>query len=115
MSIHGGYYPNKILIQSRCATVNEGGQPVDTWINVCEPWASIKGQTGSAAIKQSVIMGNIEASINSFSFRIRYRKGIDAGMRVVFDGLYFDIKQVIPDLERRECTYLVCTQGGNDG
>jgi SPP1 family predicted phage head-tail adaptor len=113
--MEAGKLNRKILIQSRKTTVDSSGQPSDEWTDVCTPWANIKSQTGSATIKKSTFAENVESSINSFSFRIRFRKGLDAGMRIVYDGMHFDIKQVIPDLDTRECLYLVCTQGGNDG
>lgn len=100
-----------ILIQSRDTGTDDAGQPVETWTDVASVWADILGATGMATIKAP--LDGVE--INAYSFRIRYRTDINAGMRVVSDGLNYDIKQVRHDLARREWTDLVCEVGGNDG
>lgn len=104
-----------ITIQQRQAGEDEAGQPVLTWVDFVQVWANVRGATGMASIRQSGMQDNVAASINSYSFRIRYLEGIDAGMRVLLNGQPFDIKQVRMDFAKREWTDLVCEQGGNDG
>jgi SPP1 family predicted phage head-tail adaptor len=57
----------------------------------------------------------VEASVTRYSMRIRYRPGIDAGMRVLLAGVPYDITSVQMDEDRREWTDLVCNRGANDG
>lgn len=115
MTLPAGSLNRRISIQARQFGTDQGGQPLDGWDVVANVWARVLGATGMASIRLSGLQDNVAASINAYSFRIRYREGLDAGMRVVFNGVVFDIKQVRMDFERREWTDLVCEQGGNNG
>ena len=66
-------------------------------------WASIKHLSGLQAIKADATASVVRASI-----RIRYRLGLDAGMRVLHVGAVYNISAVLPDAARREFTDLVC-------
>lgn len=117
MSLRAGSLNRLIRIERRLAGEDAAGQPHEGWdpTPVAEVWANVKGATGMASIRQTSPQDNVAASVNSYSLRIRYREGIDAGMRVVLNGTPFDIKQVRMDYAGREWTDLVCEQGGNDG
>lgn len=106
-----------ITIQRRLVGEDAAGQPLQGWdpVPVAQVWANVRGATGMASIRQSSPVDGVAVSMNSYSFRIRYRLGLDAGMRVVFGGQPFDVKQVRMDHAGREWTDLVCEQGGNDG
>ena len=110
-----GALNRRITIQKRTPGRDAAGQPLRTWEPVVEVWADVRGSTGMASIRQSGMQENVAASINSYSFRIRYRAGIDAGMRVLLDGEPFDIKQVRMDHAGKVWTDLVCEQGGSLG
>ena len=71
----------------------------------------MKGATGMASVRQSGLQDNVAGSLNSYSFRIRYRTDITDAMRIVYGGLTFDIKQVRHDLAGHEWTDLVCEEG----
>lgn len=80
------------------------GQPLpDVWVDVCKPWANIRHLSGAEAIKADAVASTVRASI-----RIRYRTGIDAGMRVLHGTTVYTIKAVMPDEARREFIDLVC-------
>lgn len=108
-----------IRIERREDGTDEAGQPNGAWVEVVTVLSDPRGQTGMGAITRN--QDNVGASINAYSFRIRFRRGIDQGMRVIelFDGQPvgepFDIKNVRFDLVRRQWTDLVCEQGGGDG
>lgn len=105
---------SRITIQSRDSGEDAAGQPLQTWSNVATVWAHVLGQTGMGTIRHS---GEVAASINAYSFRIRYRTDVVAGMRVVFGGVNYDIKPggVRHDHAGKAWTDLVCEVGGNDG
>lgn len=105
----------RIKIQQRGPAQDAGGQPIDGWVEVAKPWAWIKGQTGMAVGTQMAGEGTVAASLNVYSFRIRYRPSITDTMRVLYGGQAYDIKQVRHDLAGQEWTDLVCEHGGNDG
>lgn len=121
MTLSSGSLNRRIRISRRVGGTDEAGQPLDNWETVAEVWASPAGQTGMGAIRQSGMQQNVEASINAYSWRLRYLDGLDAGMRVeelrngVPFGTPFDIKLVRMDLKSREWTDLVCEQGGSAG
>ncbi len=113
--MRAGALNRRITLQSRDTGYDEAGQPVDTWTDVAEVWANVRGQTGMGSIRQSVPQDGVAVEMNSYSFRVRFREGLNAGMRVVYSGQNFDVKQVRMDFDKRKWTDLVCELGGNDG
>jgi len=89
------------------------GQPIKVWVDVVSSWANVKSQTGMGTIVGD--QSGVATSITRYSFRIRYRTGIDASMRVLMGGIPYDITSVQMDEDRREWTDLVCNRGANDG
>ena len=112
MTLPAGTLNHHITIQRRQTGEDEAGQPLLGWEDVASVWANPIGQTGLGTIKTS---GTVAAAIKAYSFRIRFREGLDEGMRVVLAGAPFDVKQVRMDYAGREWTDLVCEAGGSDG
>ena len=113
MSIAAGSLNRRITIQQRETGHDDAGQPTSSWADVVTLWANIAGQTGMGSITRA--QDDIPASIERYSFRIRYREGITAGMRVLHNGQAFDIRQVRMDFAGHEYTDLVAELGGADG
>lgn len=90
--ISAGQLTERINIEQRTTTQDSIGQPVETWSLVSAVWASIRHPSGLSAIKADADVSIVKASI-----RIRYRAGIDAGMRVVHGLTIYDIKAVLPN------------------
>ena len=109
----------RVRIERRQIGTDDWNQPLEWWEAVATVWANIKGQTGLGSITRA--QEGVAASVDAYSVRIRYREGLDAGMRVrrvvngVPDGPPFDIRQVRMDYERREWTDLICEVGGSNG
>lgn len=82
----------RINIERHNAGFDDLGQPVDTWELVAAVWADIKHLSGLSTIKSGADVSIVQASI-----RIRYRTGLDAGMRVVHGADIYDIRAVLPD------------------
>lgn len=101
---------HRITIQSKSGGVDELGQPLNTWVDVATPRASIIHKSGLQALK-----ADAETSITAASFRIRYKSGLTAGMRIVRGADIYDIKAVLPDLEGRRWVDLICEIGANHG
>ena len=91
------------------------GQRNDTWSDVCCVWANFKTISGTGFVNQEFVAGGQEVSRSTASVRIRFRDDIQAGMRVILDGRYYDIKVVLPDEEWREYVDLGVAFGANDG
>lgn len=116
--MEAGKLNRRITIERRDSTQDEAGQPVDTWLEVVKLWANPAGETGLGALRASTQPG-VPSSIARYSFMVRrpalVAKGVDAGMRVSYSGMFFDIKLITYDLKDLEKAYLVCEQGGSNG
>lgn len=100
--ISAGCLDQRIIIEQRAAGQDAIGQPVETWSLVAAVWADIRHPSGLSAIKADADTSLVKASI-----RIRYRTGLDAGMRAVQGGGVYDIKAVLPD-SKKQYIDLVC-------
>lgn len=102
-----------ITIQRRSAGQDAAGQPLLTWEDVAaNVWAQPAGDNGLTTMRST---GDLSVPVKRYSFRIRYREGLDEGMRVLHRGQAYDIKAVRMDLDAGEWTDLVCELGANDG
>lgn len=112
MTLAAGKLNRRVTIQKRTDGTDAAGQPLLTWEDVATVWANVAGDTGLGTIRNA---GDVPAAIKRYSVRIRFREGLDEGMRVLLGAVPFDIREVRMDYAKREWTDLVCEQGGNDG
>ena len=89
-------------LQSPSQSVDELGQPIPGWTDVATVWASIRHLSGVESIKADAAVSTVRASI-----RIRWRPGLNAGMRVVHGLQVYSIEAVMPDAGGREFVDLV--------
>ena len=109
-----GSFNRKLELQQRPAGVDGTNQPVDNWEHVRYLRARPVGATGMSVIRSAE--QGIAVGPGKYSWRIRYRPtGINEGMRVVYQGVIFDIIDVRHDYENHDWTDLVCETGGNRG
>lgn len=102
--LRAGALNRRVTIQKPGPGVNEWNEPTpDQWVDVCKPWANIKHLSGSETIRADAVISAVKASI-----RIRYRTGLDAGMRVLHGAKVYAVKAVMPDEVRREFMDLAC-------
>jgi SPP1 family predicted phage head-tail adaptor len=87
-----GTLKDRIVIERQTTGTDAIGQPIDAWSVVANPLANIRYPSGVSTIKSGADVSTVRASI-----RIRYRAGLDAGMRVTATGRVFDIKAVLPN------------------
>lgn len=118
MGLAAGDLNSLVQVERPSGEKDEAGGPLGTWTKVGEMWADIGNETGLGAIRSS-LQGNVPSSIGRYSFRVRLESaralGINAGMRLVYDGLIFDVKGMVRDLKRRDRAYIITEQGGSDG
>lgn len=100
--MRAGQLNRRIRIQSLTSTRDEIGQPINEWQDVATVWANIRHLSGTETIKADAPTSTLRASI-----RIRYRAGIDAGMRVLHGETVYNIAAVMPDEEGRKFVDLV--------
>jgi len=92
----------RVTIQQHSNAVDAIGQPTDTWEDVCTIQADARHQRGLEALRSGAPVSTVKAS-----FRIRHRDGINAGMRLLFNGVPYNIVAVLPQ-GRREVIDLAC-------
>lgn len=73
------------------------------WVLVDTVWADVFMDSGRTVIASDALISEVRASV-----RIRYRRDIRAGMRVVVDGQAMRIEAVRLDLRRRQHVILIC-------
>lgn len=101
--MQAGKLNTRITIQRRTTAVDALGQPLpDGWETYRELWANVRHQSGAEAIKAGSPVSTVAASI-----RVRWTTEIDAGMRVLIGASVYEIKAVMPDMQRREFVDLV--------
>lgn len=110
MTIIAGSFPHRVTIQRHNQEKDDWGTPIPgagTWETVATCWANVRHQSGSETIKADADVSTVRASV-----RIRWRTGIDAGMRLLHAGHAYDIEAVLPGPNRQNID-LVCklTQG----
>lgn len=110
--MRAGQLNRRITIQQRTSAQDAAGQPVLTWVDVATVWANIAGDNGLRTIH---VAGDIPLSVKRYSFRIRFREGLNEAMRVLYDGTPFDIRAVRMDYAGRQWTDLVCEEGASNG
>lgn len=114
MGLAAGKLNRLITIQQRGVGVDALNQPLSVWNTLAVVYANVVGSTGMANIRQSTTSEEgLTREVNAYSFRIRYRTDVNAKMRVMLEGVPYDIKQVRHDHANREWTDLVCEVGGN--
>ena len=105
--MQAGTLRDRIHIQRRTGGADGWGTPEPgpgAWENISPGRiaANVLHKSGLGTIK-----ADAEVSIVRASIRIRRRTGLDAGMRVLFDGQIYELKAVLPG-PTREYIDLVC-------
>lgn len=104
MTVDAGRLNRRCVLQKPGEGTDELGQPIpDDWVKVADLWADIRMKSGLEAIKAGAPVSVVAASI-----RIRYRAGVNAGMRVVHNLVAYNIVAVMPDVSGREFLDLAC-------
>lgn len=101
--MQAGRLNRRCTLQAPGTTTDELGQPIPGWTDVALAWASIRHLSGVEAIKADAAVSTVRASI-----RIRYRTGLNAGMRVVHGLRVYNIEAVLPDVGGRKYVDLIC-------
>ena len=112
MTLYSGKMNRRITIQKREDDYDSAGQQVDRWEDLCLTWAWIRTASGVAAMATKDGVGR---DITRYSFRIRYNVHVKADMRILYQGLIFEIREVLHDIAGKEYTDIVAYLGGATG
>ena len=110
ITLRAGDMGRRITIQARGAGADSYGQQVSTWADVLTCWASIEPIDG----RELLTAKSINAEV-SHRVVVRYRAGIIAAMRVVYQGRFFNILSVIDPDTAHVALHLLCSEGLNQG
>lgn len=101
--MRAGQLKHRITIQRPTGAQDAWGTPEPQgWEDVALVWSDIRHQSGSESIRAGADVSVVRASV-----RIRWRTGVDAGMRVLHGGQVFDVEAVLPSADRKHID-LVC-------
>ena len=101
--MQAGRLNRRCTLQAPGTTQDELGQPIPGWTDVATVWGDVRLRSGLESIKAGATVSVVQASV-----RIRYRTGINAGMRVLVDSVPYEVLAVQPDVGGREYVDLVC-------
>ena len=111
--MQAGRLDRRISIQQREALSPEqsaSGEPQSSWGEVCTVWAALEDIAGREFFSAREIASDV-----STRFRLRYREGITANMRVVDGDAIYNIEAVIRVGRRKTEMQLMCSTGVNHG
>lgn len=103
---------HRVTVQQRTQTQDATtGEITVTWaaLLVDEP-AEVVPLSG----KEYIAAGATQAVVDT-RMTIRWRSGIEAAMRIVFDGQNYNVAAVLPDPSNRRWLTLMVQRGVNDG
>ena len=84
--IRSGNLNKRITIQQVAETKTSSGASLETWTTFDRPYASIEPLVGREGFNSEQVQGEY-----TVRFRIRYQAGINSKMRVLYDGVIYDI------------------------
>lgn len=101
--MQAGLLNRRVTLQQPGTAEDELGQPIPGWTDVATLWGDVRLRSGLESVKAGAVVSTVQASV-----RIRYRTGINAGMRVLVDSVPYEVLAVQPDVGGREYVDLVC-------
>ena len=103
--MRAGRLRNRITIQQKVNGKDALGQTVDQWVDVCNVRAEIRDISG-----REYQSSQAERSQTDCKILIRYRNDITSDMRVLCNGIYYDITAVLEDVKKTRLE-LPCKKG----
>lgn len=94
--IRSGKLDRQITIERQTETVTPSGAVSKAWAEIATVRAEVVQQTAT-----EFLTGLGEAENGTVVFRIRYLAGITTADRITFDGLAYDLKEIVENGRRR--------------
>lgn len=85
--------------------VDDFGQPMDDWVDVCKPWASIEALRGREYFSAQQTVAQSDHRVI-----VRYRPDIEPEMRLVHGQRVFDVQAVLDREGTRRWLELICKE-----
>lgn len=96
----------RLTLQTEVQTPDSAGGYVRTWEDIADLWAEIIPVSG----RERLFGGQLQSEI-SHRIVLRYRDGITAGQRLVFENRAFNIRYVSNTMEANETLELLAEEG----
>lgn len=87
---------HRITIQKKTVTTDDNGIETETWNDLKTVWAAFEPVSGREYYAAAALN-----SENNVTFRIRYQKDITPDMQIVFNGLIYQILNILDTAGRR--------------
>ncbi|KAA0592949.1 SPP1 family predicted phage head-tail adaptor [Azospirillum lipoferum] len=101
-----GDLDQRIRIEAKTRVEDEGGGSAEAWTPVATVWAKVWPVSG----RERAEARQVQAA-TLMRFKLRYRDGLDAGMRIVWQGKAHNIR-FIADAGRREAFLTIDAEAG---
>lgn len=89
------------------------GAQIETWqAFLADEPAEIGPLTASS--REQIAANAIQATVNT-QIVMRLHPGLKPSMRVVHEGVVYDIHAIVPDRKLRQFVTMLCDEGANDG
>ena len=114
--VHAQKLNRRVTIERRSGARDEANQPLpDAWVPVCKIWGDWNTISGSAFVDREFIASDREVSRATASLRVRWRTDVKADMRATVDGVPYEIRVVLPDMQDRRFIDIGVAVGANNG
>lgn len=97
---------HRVVLQTAQLTEQDGGQYALEWQSAATVWAEIRPLESRSLSQESLFAEQLVAKL-THEVLMRYRDGVSAEMRLVFNGRYFNIRNVVNVGERCEILRLL--------
>ena len=108
--MRSGPLRHRVTLQNRVTTKDDFGQTIESWTDLKTVWASVEPISGRELLSSQQTLGEITHRI-----RTRYRNGITAATRILFNGRIFDIQSSINNAEKNAFLEIMAKEGTTIG
>lgn len=108
--MQAGKLNERVLIQRPEITQDDFGALLKKWVDVGEVWANVRFQRGAEFQRNNADLRTVSVSV-----RVRFRRDLNADMRVVHRGRILAISAVLPDEQGKQFVDLVCVEQRGEG
>ena len=111
MPIEAGRLRHRVTLEEFVEIRNSAGERESIWQFVAYLWAAIEPSSAREFVAAQQMQSKVSARIT-----IRYRSGVNAGMRILHRGTVYNIEGVLADKDSGiEYLTLPCSEGTNEG
>ena len=112
--LRAGSLNQRVALQSQQVSKGSSGGMRKEWSDVATDIpAAVRHLSGNERQATSLAGGVVAEARTEFT--IRWRTGVDASMRILYDGAIYNIRHVNDFMAKRESLVITCDTGINEG